>query len=580
MPGYFGCVGNNCKNYIIEKKEKLVNEEIRKNNIYLHRHTINKFINDKIFKETKIFIFILDGFILNLNDLKTNYKEDQLDILLEKMYKKNGETFFKDFRGSFSGLVYDKVSDIIILFTDHIGDKQVFYYKDDQNFVFSTKIIDIVQYCNVMNIDIHLNKTAAYLLLTNANFFEGITLLSEIKKLPAGTYLKYCNNTIAMNRYHIFNNLPNYEQSEDEIIEKIDKLFRQSIQASLQKNREYGYKNIASLSGGLDSRMTTWIINEEKNYNEEILNFTYSQSNYLDEIVAGNIANDLGNQFIFKSLNNGLSLTRIEEATEISEGMILYPSLGQLWELTDIIHFEKYGLVHTGMIGDVVVGTFYKSSLNNDKLNILNCAESKKLANKISNLELLFDYPNEEIFNFYARGFSGANLGTPSIFQNFSESFSPFYDIDFLEYCLTIPIKYRRNHDIYFKWILKKHPMAAKYKWETTSSRINAFRIKIKGKKITIKNLVSKILRKSRIMNNAYMTKKHMNPYDYWYNNNLIVKEFINNYYSNNIQYLKDDELIKDCKYLFNEGTTMEKCLVLSLLSALKLFSRNTPIKM
>ncbi len=83
---------------------------------------------------------------------------------------------------------------------------------------------------------------------------------------------------------------------------------------------------MASLSGGLDSRMTTWVLNEIKKEDEEIINYTYSQSNYLDEIIAKNIANKLGHTFIYKSLDNGLSMTKLDEATIISEGMVSYPA--------------------------------------------------------------------------------------------------------------------------------------------------------------------------------------------------------------------------------------------------------------
>ena len=579
MPGYFGFVSTNHKCYSFLPKDKLINEEIKNGNLYLHRHTINKYLNDKIFKETQKYIFILEGFILNLTELKIKYKVDNLESLLEIMYEKNGDTFFNELRGSFSGFVFDKNNEYIILFTDQIGDKQIFYFQRNDDFVFSTKIVDILSFCKELGIEFNLNKDAAYLLLTNSNFFEDITLLHEIKKLPAGTYLKYCKNQIVVNRYHIFVNTPNYNQTENEIIDKIEFLFNKTIKQSLQKNREYGYKNIASLSGGLDSRMTTWIIDEAKNKNEEILNFTYSQSGYLDEIIAKDIANDLKNQFVFKCLDNGLSLTKLEKATEISEGMISYPSLGQLSEISEIINFNKYGFVHTGMIGDVVLGNFYKSNSFNNKLNILSCAESKKFEQKISSIKLKFDYPNEEIFNFYARGFSGANLGAPSIFQLFSESFSPFYDVDFLEYCLSIPLKYRKNHDIYFKWILTKHPLAAKYKWETIDAKINVFRIKIMGKKITLKKLFLKVFRKIGLVKESQKTKKHMNPYDYWYKNNLIVKSFMDNYFSDNINIIKNYDLVKDCKYLYSTGSVKEKCLVLSLLSAIKLFSNKAFIR-
>jgi asparagine synthase (glutamine-hydrolysing) len=172
------------------------------------------------------------------------------------------------------------------------------------------------------------------------------------------------------------------------------------------------------------------------------------------------------------------------------------------------------------------------------------------------------------------------NLGTPSIMQEYSESFSPFYDLDFMEYCLTIPLKYRNNHNIYFKWILKKHPQAAKFKWENYNTKITAIKIKISGKKIPISQLLPKILKKTGIFNIGLHTQKQMHPYDYWYSRNTKVKNYINNYFSENINYIKDEELKNDCNFLFFEGTMSEKSLVLSFLSAVKMFRSYANIKM
>jgi asparagine synthase (glutamine-hydrolysing) len=579
MPGFFGFINTNHHSFSLSNKKNLINEEIKKDNIYLHRHTINKFLEDKIFTETTNYIFILDGFIFNLSELKTKYNEIVLSKLLETMYEKLGETFFKDFRGSFSGIVFDKNKDSLIIYTDHIGDRQIFYYKDEQQLVFSSKIIDILSYCGELGITVSLNKKAAYLMLTNSYYFEDITPINEVKKLEAGSYLKYSNEKISINRYHLFDNSPNNNQKEDEIIENIDALFDKAVEKGLCKNREYGYKNMASLSGGLDSRMTTWVLNEVKKAEEKILNYTYSQSNYLDENIAKSVAQYLGNQVIFTTLDNGLSLTRLDEATEISEGMILYPSLGQLVEFTELINFENIGLIHTGMLGDVIVSGGYASGSDKNEINILGKAESPRLKNKINDIKLTREYKNQEIFNFYSRGFSGMNLGAPSIFQEYTESFSPFYDLDFMEYCLTIPLKYRANHNIYFKWILKKYPKAAEYKWETYNAKITTPQIKILGKMIPLKQLLPRILKKIGIFDIELHTMKRMHPYEYWYNHNIKVKEYINSYFFENIKYIQDEELKTDCNYLFNEGTTMEKCLVLSLLSALKLFSLKTIIK-
>ena len=52
------------------------------------------------------------------------------------------------------------------------------------------------------------------------------------------------------------------------------------------------------------------------------------------------------------------------------------------------------------------------------------------------------------------------------------EYYSPFYDVDFFQYCLQIPLELRYHHAIYIKWILTKCPKAADYKWEKIKRKI------------------------------------------------------------------------------------------------------------
>jgi asparagine synthase (glutamine-hydrolysing) len=53
---------------------------------------------------------------------------------------------------------------------------------------------------------------------------------------------------------------------------------------------------------------------------------------------------------------------------------------------------------------------------------------------------------------------------------------------------------------------------------------------------------------------------------------NLELKNFIASYFNENIERVEDMELKKDCQDLFNNGRTVEKIQVLTLLSALKLY--------
>lgn len=574
MPGFLGLINkkyndifNDCNN------QDLIIDNINENEYYLERRTIKKFMNDKLFLDTERYIIITEGIILNKKVLIRRYQADIFQDLIIKMYKKNGDEFFSEFRGSFSGLFYDKKKDKWLIYTNFIGDKQIFYYKNDDSIVFGSEINYILEYLNNNNFNYNLDQNGAYFLLTYGYMLEDYTLFKEIKKLNAGHYIKIENQNFEIKQYYKLDNTPNFNQTEDEIIENIDHLFRKAIELEFEKDKEYGYKHIAGLSGGLDSRMTTWVAHD-MGY-KDMLNFTFSQSNYLDETIAKKIAADLKHGFLFKALDNGLFLKDLENTVAISNGGALYYGLAHGRSLLSLINFKDYGVIHTGQVGDVVIGTFY-SSLDKRKFKHGDGAYSNILYNKIKEIELKYEYENEEIFKFYNRGFTGALQGNVMM-QEYSEVASPFLNREFLEYCLKIPVENRLNHNIYKKWIKKKYLEASNYKWEKLNAKITHPTVNIFGRDIPLKKLPKKII--DKLLNeigfdrSRLNSKKSMNPLDYWYNNNQELKEFMDNYFKENIDRLDSNKELKDdCIYLYNNGKTVEKTQVLTLLSTLKLF--------
>ena len=75
---------------------------------------------------------------------------------------------------------------------------------------------------------------------------EDYTLFKEFKKLKPGHYLKFQNGIIKSIQYYRFNT-PNYNLSEEEIVNNTDALFRQAVKRAFEKNNEYGYKHLSSL---------------------------------------------------------------------------------------------------------------------------------------------------------------------------------------------------------------------------------------------------------------------------------------------------------------------------------------------
>lgn len=532
----------------------------------LHYETSPKFYNDKINYEDDEYYLLLDGVVLNKEQLLNECVGMMWKDYLIQAYAKNGDQFFKQLRGSYYGFLYDKKIRKWIVFSDHIGSKPIYYAELADKIYFSNDYTKLTLHLKKNSHSITLNEQAAYLMLSYGYVFEDITIANEIKRMMIG-YCAIVKNHLEFEKFYTQSNNP-IDISEEDAIEKIDEYFRKAVQLAYEKDKEYGYKHAASLSGGLDSRMTVWVAHD-MGYKDQ-LNLTFSQSDYLDETIAKKIASDLKHEWIFKALDNGNFLKDLDTTTEITGGNVLYYGIAHGVSLYKYLNFEKLGIMHSGQLGDVIISTFYSSLDPNKNFSFGDGAYSKEFLNRIKDFKFKEEYHNEELFKLYIRGFYGANQGLKGI-SEYTETYSPFYDIDFMEMALSIPLKLRFKHNLYKKWIIKKYPEAAKYIWEKENVPVDyKYWISLKGKQIPINQIFHKFKQKFGHSNSGISSKNHMNPITYWYQSNFFLQKFMNDYFKNNIELLNDwPKLKSDCETLFNNGSGTEKVQVLSLLSTL-----------
>lgn len=588
MPGFILYVGEEQIPFPEETRKKLVLGRIDGKRFTLERRVVNKFMKDRVFFEDSDVVILVEGVVLNNRQLVAKYAADDWEHCVKLMYLRNGESFFNEFRGSFSGAFYDKRKDKWLIYTDHIGDKQVFYTKTPDGYLFGSEIGFLVETRKKNGLPVSIDETGCYMSLTHGFCIDDKTLVKEVHKLIAGHYYRLTSEDFSICRYHQFDNTPNEQLTEVEAIEGIDRLFKKAVKLQFEKDREYGYRHLACLSGGLDSRMTVWVAHQ-MGYTDQ-LNITFSQSGYLDFSVAQQIAIDLHHDWLFKPLDGGDCIDMIDDITPITYGSANFFGLAHGKSMEDLINYEPFGIIHTGQIGDSIIGTFFKKNEYNPEYKMGQSAYSLELIERLSDYQIQEDYKNEEIFCLYTRAFTGADQGLLT-FQENSESCSPFIDVDFLEYCYKIPLKLRYEHKIYFDWILQKYPGAAEYVWEHTGEKIKSFKNKelkyaqVMGKRIPIPGnpefpgwLKGSILRRLGLRKKGQKpktivlaNKNNMNPVDYWYQTNPRLKEFMNHYWEDNQNWIPEGQIKDDMTHLYNDCVLYDKLQCLSVLSAMKL---------
>ena len=535
------------------------------------RQTLNKFIQDKAFEETEQRIIIAEGYLLNKAELFKKYDSSTITELISHTLEICGEAFFSEFRGCFAGAVYVKAEDKWIVYTNQIGDNPVFYLLIDGKFAAASQVNYLLGFCKEQEIDLTFNESCAYQMLTYGYIATDETYANEIKRLHGGDYLVYQHGKLEVKTYHRFEkHTERFEgQTEAQIIDEIDRVFRNAVDLEWRKDDEYGYRYLADLSGGLDSRMNLWVAHEMQNRHMTVL--TYCKEGYLDEIIARAIADYWKDEFLFKPLDDASFMYDVEENTFLLSGLSLYSGITGGKRFLESLDLSDYGIEHTGMVGDVALGSFYHNPSDGER-HWPSGMYSEKLKNRLPEYvqNISKNYYDHEIFLMYARGFHGA-CNSHLIRKNFTEVGSPFLNVEFMQLCFDIPVTLRIGHNIYKKWIIRKYPQAAKFKWEKIGGKITE-----KHSITVLRKLLKKGPKKLLRMFGLYAgISEGMNPIDYWISKDANLHGFLDKskeeLLSQGRRYYSSD-LTEDLSKMYEEGNASEKAMVLTVLAATKMY--------
>ncbi len=523
-----------------------------------HYKSFSKFKNDKVFSENTDYIIGLDGVLLNLSLLKKTQGISDIFGLIIHLFSKQGVQFVANLKGEFSGFIFEKKTKKLHVFNNKKATKQVFYTQHNKGFAVAPTVKALVNLRQSYNETNQLNTQAVYTMLSFGGMIEEQTLVDAIFKLGAAEILSFQDDTLKVDKYYDYNTIPYLYEQKDKAIDAFNSVFVDAVKAEYEKDKEYEYSHIATLSGGLDSRMTVMLADKLGYANHS---FCFSQTGYADELIAQEIAQSLGIDFRFIPLDGGDYLKNLSKMVAINSGLQFYHGSAHFDFALQQLDLSKYGLIHTGQIGDGILGGF----VSNETTHFLSKTISKRFLHKTAIDQTSFKaYRDEEIFKLYQRVFNLTNFGSYMVEQHKTYITSPFYDETVMEVALSIHPKLKLNQGIYIDWINKWHPEVTNYKWERTGFRPN------RKWKTPLSRYTNK-LKQEYYKITKQADRLSMNPLSFWLKNNLSIEQFYMDYYRDNRQYIADNsELHTDFSLLMQEGSFTEKALVLTLLEVIK----------
>lgn len=246
--------------------------------------------------------------------LTLNYSFDSntdTEVIL-KAYHYWGNRAFEKFNGMFAISIYDSLSQKIILVRDRVGIKPLYWYWDNNSFVYSSEIKPIL---NFDNIDKSFNTNKINSFLSNGYVPSPYTVFNRIFSLEPGHILEFTHGEIKIDKYWSlidkFNNSKITSDSEEKIKIKLDELISSSVKYRMISDVPIG----AFLSGGIDSSLVSAIMQKESNSAINTFSIGFKETKYDEAPFARTISKHIG------SNHNELYLS-MEETKELVPEMI------------------------------------------------------------------------------------------------------------------------------------------------------------------------------------------------------------------------------------------------------------------
>lgn len=219
-----------------------------------------------IYNEDKSLVLTFNGEIYNYKDLRKEliakghkfYTDTDSEVLVHG-FEEWKEDMLPKLRGMFGFAIYNTKDNSLFIARDFFGIKPMHYTQIGNDFVYASEIKSILEYpkfekkFNRKALDSYLSFQYA---VPPKTFFEGVYCL-----MP-GHYLWYKDGEVETTRYFEARFNPDEEMTEEEAVDRIEKVFENSVNAHKIADVEVG----CFLSSGVDSSYVSTYFADQKTF--------------------------------------------------------------------------------------------------------------------------------------------------------------------------------------------------------------------------------------------------------------------------------------------------------------------------
>lgn len=219
-----------------------------------------------IYNEDKSLVLTFNGEIYNYKDLRKEliakghkfYTDTDSEVLVHG-FEEWKEDMLPKLRGMFGFAIYNTKDNSLFIARDFFGIKPMHYTQIGNDFVYASEIKSILEYpkfekkFNRKALDSYLSFQYA---VPPETFFEGVYCL-----MP-GHYLWYKDGEVETTRYFEARFNPDEEMTEEEAVDRVEKVFENSVNAHKIADVEVG----CFLSSGVDSSYVSTYFADQKTF--------------------------------------------------------------------------------------------------------------------------------------------------------------------------------------------------------------------------------------------------------------------------------------------------------------------------
>lgn len=263
-----------------------------------------------IYNEDNTKVIVFNGEIYNYEELKTELlkcghvfkTETDTEVLLHG-YEEYREELLPKLRGMFAFVIYDTNSKELFAARDFYGIKPFYYYRNDDELLFSSEIKSFLAHPNFKK-ELNLEMLESY--LTFQYSVGEDTFFKNVYKLRPGHYLKYKDGSLEIKKYYELK----FDEDNTKTLEEWEKGIREHLDDSIKAHKISDVEVGSFLSSGVDSSLIATLSNVDKTFTVGFENKQYSEIDY---------AKDLSQKINTKNINK--TITKKEYFDKISDIM-------------------------------------------------------------------------------------------------------------------------------------------------------------------------------------------------------------------------------------------------------------------